>query len=150
MFNTSNMKVSISCRMSWFERTFLSSEALISKSRSSDRFSVFSFAMETCKVFKSFSVTYVFQFRLICMLCRGNMALIWKGKRLEVNSGTDYFHKNPMHIKMNVNIYLFYSMSSKDVAWLYPIMDSLTVKYTWWQQQMILYWTLKTWKRKWD
>jgi hypothetical protein len=45
---------------------------------------------------------------------------------------------------MNVKIYLFYSISSKDVAWLYPIMDSLMVKYTWWQQQGLDNFTLNT------
>ncbi len=70
MFNTSNMKVSISCRMSWFERTFPSSEALISKSRSGKRFSMFSFAVENvmdlqgCNSF-SFSFTYLFQFQYV-------------------------------------------------------------------------------------
>jgi hypothetical protein len=29
--------------------------------------------------------------------------------------------------------YLFYS-SSEDVAWLYPILNSLVLKYNWWQQ----------------
>jgi hypothetical protein len=38
---TSNIKVSISFRMSWSERTFPSSEALSSKSRSGNRFPVF-------------------------------------------------------------------------------------------------------------
>ena len=71
MFNTSNMKVSISCRMSWSERTFPSSEALISKSRSGNRFSVFSFEVENVMVTqgfflsKSFSFTYLFQFRYV-------------------------------------------------------------------------------------